>query len=187
MCQVQETELTVVVSSRLGAHTYSMDLNPTLEERSFSSSSSVVAKSPHFSHSQEATRFSYTTTISADHILIPAYHTVYSALFYNGVILGLPCSTAALSRSKPPGQHVPPSLRPTETQLENVHYEWIDRFPLPWFREKMIKLSDVLSTEEFMEDLFLRRTWEIKSGAESWDESAWVPTLEFRAKWGMLF
>ncbi len=48
-----------------------------------------------------------------------------------------------------------------------------------------IVLSDVFSTEEFIEHLFMR-TWEIKKGVESWDESAWVPTLESRVKWTVL-
>jgi len=68
MCQVQESELTFVVSSILWAHTYSMDSNSTLEELFLSYSSLVVAKSPHFSRSQTATpRFSYTINLSRPH------------------------------------------------------------------------------------------------------------------------
>ena len=45
--------------------------------------------------------------------------------------------------------HIPKSLHPTPTHLENVHFQWIDRFPLPRLRDSMICLSDVFSSERF--------------------------------------
>ncbi|KAF4628657.1 hypothetical protein G7Y89_g9502 [Cudoniella acicularis] len=122
-------------------------------------------------------------SISHDHRHISPSHSVYSALFCNGVILGLPCGVPNIGRSLPPKECTPPSLRPSKLQLEVVHYQWIDRFPLPILRDKMIYLSDSFSTEDFLGDLFsCIEPFTIRKGAESWDASAWRVTDGFRKK-----
>ncbi|CZR68889.1 uncharacterized protein PAC_18790 [Phialocephala subalpina] len=107
--------------------------------------------------------------LSIDNALSPLpNHTVYSALFHNGVILGLSCGTSTVSKSRPALPHVPEPLRPTQTQLENVHFTWIDRFPLPEFRNRMILFSDSLNSEDFLGDLFTTTSFNITPGAVSW-------------------
>lgn len=84
--------------------------------------------------------------LSLDNALLPIHqHTVYSALFHNGVILGLTCGTTSVAKSPPPPPHVPEPLRPTQYQQDNVHFMWIDRFPLSELRNRMILFSDSLN------------------------------------------
>ena len=77
-------------------------------------------------------------------------------------------------------------LTSRKVQLETTHYEFIDRYPLPDLRTRMIELADTFSAEEFISDLFSMPTFTIKPGSVSWDPSAWVPTPEFKARWGFL-
>jgi hypothetical protein len=104
-----------------------------------------------------------------------------------GVILGLACSSSAMSKSRPAPPNAPESLHPIPIQLEQVHFEWIDRFPLPKLRHRMIHLSDVINTEEFMADLFTTQTFTIQPGRPSWDSDAWKVTSDFKQKWIYLF
>lgn len=126
--------------------------------------------------------------LSLDHALLPLpNHTICSALFHNGVILELSCGTSIVSKSRPALPHVPESLRPTQSQLENVHFSWIDRFPLPQLRERLILFSDSLNSEEFLADIFTTSTFTIIPGATSWDACAWHVCQAFKRKWSCLF
>lgn len=51
----------------------------------------------------------------------------------------------------------------------------------------MILMADCFNTEEFLWWIFSMDTFRIDTKKETWDESAWVPTREFRSKWGFLF
>jgi hypothetical protein len=72
-------------------------------------------------------------------------------------------------------------------QLQHVHFQWIDRFPMPEFRNKMISCSDSFSIEGFLADLFTTPTFVLAPGSASWDPEAWFPTDEFKKKWSCLF
>ena len=140
------------------------------------------ATTPHFSYSTSM------TPISLDHALLPlSNHTIYSALFHNGVILGLACASASVTRSRPASPHVPEPLCPTIIQLQNVHFDWIDRFPMSDFRNKLITCSDSLSIEGFLADLFTVPSFVLTPGCASWDPMAWNATKEFKSKWACLF
>ncbi|KAH7400478.1 hypothetical protein BKA64DRAFT_482773 [Cadophora sp. MPI-SDFR-AT-0126] len=151
----------------------SSDLPPT---------ENIVARTSHFSYSASM------TPISLDHALLPLpNHTIYSALFHNGVILGLACGSASVTKSRPALPHVPEPLRPTIIQLQNVHFEWIDRFPISGFRDRLITSSDSLSIEGFLADLFTAPSFALTPGCASWDPEAWNATEEFKSKWSCLF
>lgn len=127
-------------------------------------------------------------SISLDHALLPLPNlTIYSAMFHNGVILGLACGSSSVSLSKAALPHVPEPLRPTTIQLENVHFEWIDRFPMAEFRDKMITCADTFSIEGFLAELFTSPTFLLTPGRASWDPDAWHPTEEFKKKRSYLF
>ena len=111
--------------------------------------------------------------------------TVYSALYNNGVILGLTCATVMPQRSKP-APHAPRSLQPTKLQLEAVHLPWIDRFPLPRFRENFIRKEAEINEEEFLFDMFNLDSFNLRPGRQGWDEDAWVVHRNFASKWGFL-
>lgn len=125
---------------------------------------------------------------SSDHALIPRGSiSVYTALYNNSRILGIPCSCTAASKSRPAGPHIPFSLRPIPLQLETVHYELIHRFPFPSMRYNMIYLFDLYNIEDFVADLFMTSTFTLKPGGESWDPRVWRVDADFKAKWGFLF
>jgi hypothetical protein len=125
--------------------------------------------------------------LSSDHRLLPLpNHSLFSALFHNGVILGLACSTSTISKSLFASTHIPESLRPTPLQAQNVHFQWIDRFPFPRMRDKMIEFTDLYSAEDFLGDIFSTATFNIKPGYMSWDPEAWVVNQGFKEKWKLL-
>jgi len=112
--------------------------------------------------------------------------TVHSALFHHGVILNIACGASSIAKSLPAPSHVPLSLRPLDIQLKCVHFQFIDRFPLPTMRRNMIEKADEINVEEFLADLFGTATFVITPGSLSWDEKAWRATPGFRRKWGFL-
>ena len=111
--------------------------------------------------------------------------TVFSALFNNGVILGLTCATVMPQKSKP-APHAPESLQPTKLQLEAVHLPWIDRFPFARMRDNMILNEAGINEEEFLADMFNMGSFDIKPGRPGWDPDAWVINRNFASKWGFL-
>ncbi|KIV79893.1 hypothetical protein PV11_07434 [Exophiala sideris] len=113
--------------------------------------------------------------------------SVFTALFQNGAMMGLVCSSTFASKSTPFGSEIPATLRPTTLQINNVHPSWIDRFPFPKMRDNMITLLSVIDEEEFMADLFCMTSFTVDAGAASWDPRAWRIGKEFSAKWGYLF
>jgi hypothetical protein len=114
-------------------------------------------------------------------------HHVYFALFQNGRILGLSCGQSFPMKSKPASPEIPLSLQPTLLQMSAVHWAWIDRFPFPAARDKMIIESANIEEEDLMADFFSMPTFVIEPGCQSWDPSGWTICPEFKAKWGYLF
>ncbi|KAF2999736.1 hypothetical protein E8E13_004389 [Curvularia kusanoi] len=112
---------------------------------------------------------------------------VFTALFLNGQILGIVCSTTMASKSPPPTASIPLSLRPTASQLTTVHFQWIDRLPFPKLRDSLIRLQGVVDLDEFLNDIFVAPSFSIRRGAESWDPRAWSMEGVWAKKWGWLF
>jgi hypothetical protein len=113
--------------------------------------------------------------------------TVLAALYFNGEILGLSCTSSPLGRSPPATIDTPLPLQPTPNQLMMVHYTSFDRFPFPRMRDNTISLISIIDTEDFIRDLFTMPTFTIRSGGASWDPSAWEMDKSFAEKWGFLF
>ena len=113
--------------------------------------------------------------------------SVFAALFNNGVLLGIPCSQCSIKISSFAKPSVPPSLTPTQLQLDTPHLPFIDRFPFEKFRNNLIAFSMLIDTEDFLSDLFNLRSFAIIPGGQSWDPSAWRIGPEFDSKWGYLF
>ncbi|KAF1843470.1 uncharacterized protein K460DRAFT_396764 [Cucurbitaria berberidis CBS 394.84] len=112
--------------------------------------------------------------------------TVVSALYINGEILGIPCSTACSSRTPAPTPSIPLPLHPTETQRLIVHPRWVDRLPFPKMRDNLITLQGVLDEEDFIRDIFTMPSWTITPGRACWDPRAWKMEKEWAGKWGWL-
>ena len=123
-----------------------------------------------------------------DHCLLPMPHlTVYSAMYTNGRMLGIPCVTSMAGKSAVSPPEIPDALQPIPTQLNIVHFLFIDRFPLARLRHNMIMLSDHFSAEEFIADLFTMPSFSITSGYQCWDPKGWVVEPQFKSKWEFLF
>lgn len=117
----------------------------------------------------------------------PVPITVYSALWDNGAMMGLSCSTSVPARSSPAGSHIPETLQPTSLQLTTIHPLWIDRFPFPRMRDNTITLLGLIQEDDFLRDLFCMESFEIKPNAAPWDPAAWKIGKSFQEKWGYLF
>lgn len=113
--------------------------------------------------------------------------TVFTALFMNGQILAIPCSTLLASKSPRPTASIPIPLRPTASQLMTVHFQWIDRLPFPKLRDSLIKLQGVVDLGEFLNDIFVMPSFVIRPGAACWDPRAWSMETVWARKWGWLF
>jgi hypothetical protein len=120
-----------------------------------------------------------------DQLTLPL--NVWTALFQNGQILSIVCSTTMASKSPPPTASTPLSLRPTASQLTTVHFQWIDRLPFPKLRDSLIRLQGVVDLDEFLNDIFVAPSFSIRKGAESWDPRAWSMEGAWAKKWGWLF
>jgi hypothetical protein len=112
---------------------------------------------------------------------------VWTALYLNGSMMGLNCSTAYPAKSQPVGSSVPSTLQPTALQLITIHPIWIDRFPFPDMRDNLINAVSLVEEEDFLRDLFCMSSFEIKAGGAPWDPNSWVIGEAFCAKWGFLF
>ncbi|KAJ9200434.1 hypothetical protein DTO164E3_4009 [Paecilomyces variotii] len=113
--------------------------------------------------------------------------TVYAALWENGAMMGLSCSTSVPARSSSAGSHIPEPLQPTSLQLTTIHPLWIDRFPFPRMRDNTITLLGLIQEDDFLRDLFCMDSFEIKPGGAPWDPTAWKIGKNFQEKWGYLF
>jgi Domain of unknown function (DUF3425) len=97
------------------------------------------------------------------------------------------CGHCWPSKSQPPTPELPYSLHPTLLQLSTVHWQWIDRFPFPTFRDNLILHMGDIEEEDLITDLFTIPTFKIARGAKSWDPNGWRVCYEFAEKWPFLF
>lgn len=113
--------------------------------------------------------------------------SVFAALWDNGAMLGLTCSTVVPAKSQPAGSEIPASLQPTLLQLTTTHPIWIDRFPFPHMRDNMIAMSGFVDEEAFLRDMFSMDSFAIAPGKAGCDPSGWTIGSTFGRKWGFLF
>jgi Domain of unknown function (DUF3425) len=112
---------------------------------------------------------------------------VWTALYLNGSMMGLGCSTSYPAKSKPAGPNIPESLHPTPLQMIAIHPLWIDKFPFPVMRDNLISAIGLVEEEDFLHDLFCMNSFEIKPGGATWDPNSWIIQKGFYDKWGFLF
>jgi hypothetical protein len=116
----------------------------------------------------------------------PRLFTVFSAMYINGELQGIPCATSYSSRTPFPKPSIPLPLHPTELQLMVVHPRWIDRLPFPKMRDSLIRLRGVVDEEELLKDFFTMPSFRIDGCGEAWDPGAWKMESEWEGKWGWL-
>ncbi|KAF3034836.1 hypothetical protein E8E11_005070 [Didymella keratinophila] len=182
-------------SSRLADRSYGYDIigghSPLLANENMSELGlSILDTSPtstYHSHSEflPANLYSPLPSPTRTQLIIPL--NVFTALFLNGNILSLICGAELAGKSLPPTPSTPIPLRPTHIQLTTVHCQWIDRSPFPKLRDSLIRLQGVIDQQDFLNDIFVMPSFEIKTGAESWDPRAWKMEGAWARKWGWLF
>ncbi|KAF2725357.1 hypothetical protein K431DRAFT_101233 [Polychaeton citri CBS 116435] len=153
-----------------------------------SSQSSCSSPGAELSSDSHALQIMTVVPMTVDHSLLhdPCV-SAYTALFQNGIILGLTCGTCIASKMHRVPDHVPDSLKPTAKQMVALHHPWIDRFPFPKMRDHCIELDAIIDSEEFLYDLFMMRSFDVLPGFASYDPKGWRMGTEFAKKWGYLF
>ncbi len=114
---------------------------------------------------------------------------VIMALNRNGLILDLCCNGFKIitSLAQPPSSNTPAVLHPSALQCAVPHFEWIDRFPFPRFRDNAILMADSVDLVDFVSDFYTMKSFSIKEEGCSWDPNAWLVDPGFHAKWRLLF
>ncbi|KAH7064013.1 hypothetical protein BKA63DRAFT_525658 [Paraphoma chrysanthemicola] len=168
-------------------------LDPTLSQFSNTNDPLSVDRSLKTLATLSPSNASYLSPLLRSPISQPAPPlSVFSALYLNGSILGLTCAVCISSRSPHPSPNHPPSLHPTELQLQVVHPRWFDRLPFPRMRDTLIRLIGAIDEEELVRDLFTMPSWRIETGERrdgtdaAWDPRAWKMEKEWEVKWGWL-
>jgi hypothetical protein len=113
--------------------------------------------------------------------------SLFAALYNNGAMMGLSCSTVVPATSNPVGLDIPATLRPTNLQLTTIHARWIDRWPFPTFRDNVIAMNGLFDQEAFLRDLFSMESFSLTPGKPCYDPSGWRISKNFATKWGFLF
>jgi hypothetical protein len=85
-------------------------------------------------------------------------------------------------------ERIPPSLRPTPIQLQLPHHPWLDFFPFPRMRHRLILAGDSFDDDELCHDLMA--FWDTRNTAATllvwghpWDPKNWEVTERFAHKW----
>jgi hypothetical protein len=87
---------------------------------------------------------------------------------------------------------IPPTLKPTKTQLSKLHHPWMDFFPDAHLRDVLINANDRFNRPQLCADFmgngvgFEARPGAILCGEPS-DPMSWEFTEQFLKKWGWLF
>lgn len=91
---------------------------------------------------------------------------------------------------------MPLALMPTPMQRSVPHFPWIDVFPLPAFRDNMIRAQEIIDTYALCDDVLgamwddQLETHEERNGmvvwGDPWDVNSWELMEGFVAKWGWM-
>ena len=111
------------------------------------------------------------------------------ALQCNGLILGLRCNKieVLVFPAQLPTSHAPATLHPSPLQIAVPHFNWIDRFPCPRFRDNAILLAGSVDLVDFISDFYTKKSFSLREDGYPWDPCAWLVDPDFFAKWGFLF
>jgi hypothetical protein len=86
---------------------------------------------------------------------------------------------------------IPPSLQPTVVQKQIPHHPWLDFFPFPGMRDRLILAGDSFDDDDLCHDLMA--FWDTRNTAatllvwgNSWEPKNWEVTEIFAYKWKWL-
>lgn len=141
-----------------------------------------------------------------EHLLRVVQVNIFNALARNAVSLGLPTAWLLCESVSPFGRigpelpssttasFWPASLSPTPLQASEPHHPWIDLFPWPKLRDRILHLSvgDLINEDDLCHDMV---EFDITQGpdkavlmvwGEPWDPRGWEASTAFLKKWGWL-
>lgn len=135
-----------------------------------------------------------------DHLLSLSRLNVHRAIIDNILAIGMTpawmksddsVSIFNLGPPEVPFDHVPPSLRPSSVQLRVSHHPWLDFFPFPGMRDRLILAGELLDDDDLCHDLMA--FWDTRNtGAtllvwgHAWEPQNWEVTESFVRKWKWL-
>jgi hypothetical protein len=115
---------------------------------------------------------------------IPGF-SLCAALHNNARLQGISCLLPT-ARTTPPGTlDLPLPLHPTPLQMARIHLPYIDCFPIPKLRDKLIIWNGLVDEEDFCADLLGTSSFVVQ-GMQSWDPAGWVVDRTFKEKWRFL-
>lgn len=141
--------------------------------------------------------------ILSDHLLSLIKYNLYRAVAANSWSIGI---DPRLMHSDIPSpftsndpanyslcQSLPPSLRPTALQRSVPHHPYIDLFPFPNMRDRLIQMGHTLNEDELCED-FAGESLDLEFGehtglivwGEPWDPKGWELAEPLWKKWSLL-
>ncbi|OAG02001.1 uncharacterized protein CC84DRAFT_1098639 [Paraphaeosphaeria sporulosa] len=138
--------------------------------------------------------------LSADHLITLMQHNVYRGFLTNMLLLNLPnifgCDVnvghCGLICPLPLPTTLPPTLAPTPLQQRVPHEPWMDLFPLPALRDKLIKAEEPFDSCELCFDILgalveKNIPWKgILIWGDPWLLSSWELSEGFWKRWGWL-
>jgi hypothetical protein len=131
---------------------------------------------------------SYTETIDPmidNHLFTIPGFSLCAALHNNARLQGISCLLPTARTSPPATLDLPLTLHPTPLQMTRIHLPYIDCFPIPKLRDKLIIWNGLVDEEDFCAD-FLGTNSFVVSGMQSWDPAGWVVDRTFKEKWRFL-
>jgi hypothetical protein len=115
---------------------------------------------------------------------IPGF-SLCAALHNNARLQGISCLVPTARTSPPATLDLPFPLHPTPLQMARIHLPYIDCFPIPQLRDKLIMWNGLVDEEDFCADLLGTNSFVVQ-GMQSWDPAGWVVDRTFKEKWRFL-
>ncbi|KAL3445248.1 hypothetical protein BJX65DRAFT_282056 [Aspergillus insuetus] len=150
----------------------------------------------HLARFQAAAQWSYATgNPTADHLLTTVKLNVYRAFVQNMAALGMDLTwmkedaISPFCTSRPWSVHaIPVHLQPTPTQRQVPHHPWLDFFPHPRMRDRLILASEYDDDELCVDIMAFWNSNDEDPGliiwGQPWDLRNWELSEEFLRKWG---
>jgi hypothetical protein len=152
------------------------------------SSDALISRNFDSNSEREIPSSSFLTTVpepsEVTHFLVLHSMNAVNAMFCISEIMQLTCSKVHRIYVPPANLSLPPSLKPTELQSMIPHHAYVDLFPLPTLRNRILEALQTMNEEELCKDI-CNDEWRIW-GNNPWDPKSWELPESFVKKWWFL-
>ena len=131
--------------------------------------------------------------LRCDLLLSVTQYNIIAAMNVNAGLFGLTMESLRQDIPSPFGManiwSLPPSLQPTQHQIDIPHHPWIDLCPIPFIRDVLLLHESRYDDEELCHDLFngCNQQPGMLVWGEAWDPSAYEISEALFNKWKWLF